>query len=199
PAAPFRGLVTALALLLALLALALVAVGRVPSARASLARAISRLGADRHGRLTGFIRTAGRELSGVRCTPRTIGASLTAALLNWITDCACLVTAILAVAGNVPWRGVLVAYAIAQIAANLPITPGGIGIVEGTLSLLLVAYGMPTSTAVAAVLLYRIISFWIFVPVGWATAGALLVLQRKDRAQLPWIRARAQKPEPSAA
>ncbi|MBV9049028.1 MAG: UPF0104 family protein, partial [Solirubrobacterales bacterium] len=100
---------------------------------------------------------------------------------------------------NVPWRGVLVAYAIAQIAANLPITPGGIGIVEGTLSLLLVAYGMPTSTAVAAVLLYRIISFWIFVPVGWATAGALLVLQRKDRAQLPWIRARAQKPEPSAA
>jgi uncharacterized membrane protein YbhN (UPF0104 family) len=68
---------------------------------------------------------------------------------------------------------------VAQIAENLPITPGGIGVVEGTLSLLLVAYGMPTDTAVAAVLLYRIISFWVLVPVGWLTAGGLVVVQRR--------------------
>ncbi len=131
PAAPFRGLVTALALLLALIALALVAVVRVPSARAAVARAMARLRANRSGRLTGFARTTARELSGVRY--------------------------------------------------------------------LLVAYGMPTGTAVAVVLLYRIISFWIFVPVGWVIAGALLVLQRKDHAQVPSIRLRARKPEPSAA
>jgi uncharacterized membrane protein YbhN (UPF0104 family) len=105
--------------------------------------------------------------------PRVVVAGLGAALCNWLTDCACLVAAILAVGGHVPWTAVLVIYAVGQVAANLPITPGGVGVVEGTLSLLLVAYGMPSATAVAAVLLYRLISFWILVPIGWASAAAI--------------------------
>ncbi len=185
PAAPFRTLATALALLVILCAVAVLVILRVPVARSSLGGALTKLRGDRHGRLAELVRRGTSELAGVRCTPRTLMASLGAALLNWITDCACLVAAILAVAGQVPWRGVLVAYALAQVAANLPITPGGIGIVEGTLSLLLVAYGMPTGTAVAAVLLYRIISFWIFVPIGWATAGVMIALQRGYRPD--WI------------
>lgn len=196
PAAPFRTLATGLAVFLLLIALGLVAALRLPSARAALGRVVRKLPATPSGRVAELIRESRRELSGVRCTPRILAASLGAALLNWITDCACLVAAILAVAGHVPWRGVLVAYAIAQVAENLPITPGGIGIVEGTLSLLLIAYGMPTGTAVAAVLLYRIISFWIFVPIGWAVAGVLIVLQRRDRAHSSWIRVPASSPAP---
>ena len=105
--------------------------------------------------------------------PRVAGAALGAALCNWLTDCACLVAAILAVGGHVPWTGVLVIYAVGQVTANLPITPGGVGVVEGALSLLLVAYGVPTGASVAAVLLYRLISFWILVPIGWASAAAM--------------------------
>jgi uncharacterized membrane protein YbhN (UPF0104 family) len=114
---------------------------------------------------------------------RSLIASVAAASCNWLLDCGCLVLSILAVAGQVPWQGVLVAYAVGQLAQQLPITPGGIGVVEGTLTLLLVGYGMHTSTALAAVLLYRIISFWTLVPIGWAVVGAIVLgHRRQDRA-----------------
>ena len=65
-----------------------------------------------------------------------------------------------------PWQGILVAYGLAQLLVALPFTPGGFAIVEGGLTAALVAYGMITETALAATLLYRIISFWLLVPVG---------------------------------
>ena len=48
----------------------------------------------------------------------------------WLESCACLVACILAVHGHVPWRGILVAYALTQVLASIPLTPGGIGVVE---------------------------------------------------------------------
>lgn len=112
--------------------------------------------------------------------PREVIEALTASLGNWLADCGCLVLSIVAVGGHVPWSGLLVVYGVTQLAVNLPITPGGIGVVEGTLSLLLVAYHIPAATAVAAVLLYRIISFWVLVPLGWAAAGALVWQGRRE-------------------
>jgi hypothetical protein len=55
----------------------------------------------------------------------------------------------------------------------LPLTPGGLAVVEGSLAALLVAYGMPTGAAVAATLLYRVIGFWALVPIGWTFYAAL--------------------------
>jgi hypothetical protein len=127
--------------------------------------------------------------AGVRISRRLFAAGFVPGLLNWAFDCGCLVCSILAVSGHVPWQGVLVAYGVGQIAANLPLTPGGIGVVEGTMSMLLVAYGMHSGTALAAVLLYRIISFWSLVPIGWAFVGALG--RRRGPATLPAARARA--------
>lgn len=126
--------------------------------------------------------------------PRVLAAAFVAAAANWALDCGCLIGAILAVSGHVPWEGVLVAYGAAQIAQNLPITPGGIGVVEGSLTLLLVAYGMHSPTALAAVLLYRVISFWILVPIGWGAVGAILIKDR--RAEAPPVA--APRPAPLA-
>lgn len=47
------------------------------------------------------------------------------------------------------------------------ITPGGVGITEGTVGLVLVASGLRTGQALAAVLLYRLISFWLVASAGW--------------------------------
>ena len=93
---------------------------------------------------------------------------------NWAADCPCLLLAFAAVHAPIPWRGLLVAYGAAQVASNLPITPGGLGVVEGSLTVALVAFGGSTEETVAAVLLYRIVSFWLTMPIGWA---AWLVLQ----------------------
>ncbi len=101
---------------------------------------------------------------------------------NWITNMGCLVCAILTIQAHVPWRGILVVYGLTQLAAVLPLTPGGLAVVEGSLSALLIAYGMGSGDAVAATLLYRVVGFWAPVPVGWVLYVLLTRrLARADR------------------
>ena len=95
---------------------------------------------------------------------------------NWVLDCGCLALSFLAIGAGIPWRGLLLAYGAGQLAANLPITPGGLGVVEGSLTIALVQFGgraRAEASTVAAVFLYRILSFWAELPVGWATWGVL--------------------------
>ena len=61
---------------------------------------------------------------------------------------------------------VLLAYAVAGLLALIPITPGGLGIVEAGLSALLILAGVPGVDAVVATLAYRIISYWLPILVG---------------------------------
>ncbi len=100
------------------------------------------------------------------------------AMAAWLGDAACLVASFLAVHAPIPWRGVLLAYGVAQLLAVLPFTPGGFGIVEGGLAVVLVAYGAPHVTTVAAVLVYRLIAYWLAIAVGWLTVGLLSVRRR---------------------
>ena len=53
----------------------------------------------------------------------------------------------------------------------MPITPGGLGFVESGLTALLVVIGVPVDVSVIATLLYRLVSFWLPIPIGvlaWA-------------------------------
>lgn len=129
-------------------------------------------------RMTGAVARVTRRLSEVRPNRRQVAAALGWSLANWICDCSCLVMSFLAVGSPVPWRGLLLAYGAGQLAANLPITPGGLGVVEGSLTIALVAYGGAQASTVAAVLVYRIISFWASLPVGWVSWAVLTALGR---------------------
>lgn len=100
------------------------------------------------------------------------------ALANWLYDALVLVAALEALRVPVPWRGILVVYGLTQVSASLPVTPGGLGVVEGSMAALLIAYGVHAPEAFATVLLYRIISFWGLVPVGW---GAFVSLELGGR------------------
>ena len=88
-------------------------------------------------------------------------------LVNWLADAGVLAMSVLAVGSPVPWRALLLIYGIATVVGSVGITPGGIGIVEGTLCLGLVRAGLPGSQALAAVLLYRLVSFWLVTATGW--------------------------------
>jgi pimeloyl-ACP methyl ester carboxylesterase/uncharacterized membrane protein YbhN (UPF0104 family) len=88
-------------------------------------------------------------------------------LVNWLADAAVLVVSIRAAGGPVPWNDLLVVYGSGVAAQSLNITPGGLGVAEGTLSLALVATGLRASQALAAVLLYRFASFWLVALAGW--------------------------------
>ena len=61
---------------------------------------------------------------------------------------------------------VLLAYAVAGLLALIPVTPGGLGIVEAGLSGLLILAGVDAGNAVVATLGYRVISYWLPIVVG---------------------------------
>jgi uncharacterized protein (TIRG00374 family) len=120
------------------------------------------------------------HLTTVSLSPRAVASILWWGVANWVLDCGCLALSFLAVGVGVPWKGLLLAYGAGQLAANLPITPGGLGVVEGSLTIALVAFGGAETSTVAAVLLYRIITFWGELPVGWGTWGALAWIARRS-------------------
>jgi uncharacterized protein (TIRG00374 family) len=68
----------------------------------------------------------------------------------------------------VPLRALVATYAIAQIVAVIPLLPGGGGTVEASLVLGFAAFGHTSGSVVAGVVLYRLISNWGLVPIGWA-------------------------------
>lgn len=67
----------------------------------------------------------GDVLANVSLGRKGWGVAFLWMLLYWISDMACLAIAFFAVGALLPWQGLLIAYAAGQLAALLPITPGG--------------------------------------------------------------------------
>ena len=115
-----------------------------------------------------------RRLSGPESEPaRRTGADhllgmLTLGLLNWLFDVAVLFATLAALGETLPVRTVVVAYTLGQLVSAIPILPGGGGSVEATIAAGLIVAGGATTNVVAAVVLYRIMSAWSLVPLGWA-------------------------------
>ena len=120
-------------------------------------------------------------MTAVRLTWGQIGRIITWGTVNWLLDCACFAMMFLALGAPIPWKGLLLAYGAGQLAASLPITPGGLGVVEGSITVALVAFGGPEASTAYAVLLYRIISFWMILVVGWLFIGQLALQVRRGR------------------
>jgi uncharacterized protein (TIRG00374 family) len=123
-----------------------------------------------------------RQLRMVRLTPAAGAAAFAILMLCWVADIAVLALAFRALHTTPPWTGLFLAYCAGQIAASVPMTPGGIGIVEGGMTLTLIAFGGAQTITLAAVLLYRLVVYWACIPAGGL---AWLVLQRTSRARVP--------------
>ncbi|GAB1689082.1 lysylphosphatidylglycerol synthase transmembrane domain-containing protein [Krasilnikovia sp. M28-CT-15] len=115
-------------------------------------------------RVVGQARQAARDVRSVGL--RDWAATIAYAAVNWLLDLACLVAAARAMHVSVPWRHLATAYLAVQIARQIPLTPGGIGLIEASLLTALVAGGIPEAGAAAVVLAYRLISFWLILPPG---------------------------------
>jgi uncharacterized protein (TIRG00374 family) len=92
--------------------------------------------------------------------------SLLAAVGRWTFDYLSLLTALVAI-GAEPRAGlVLLAFCGAQVLAQIPVTPGGLGFVEAGLTAMLALAGVSPGDAVLATFAYRLFSYWMALPLG---------------------------------
>jgi putative heme transporter len=145
----------------------------------------------------GQIMTAWAErLGSLQLAPSGWMTVTSLGVVNWLADAAVLVVSIRAAGAPVPWNDLLLVYGSGVAAQSLNITPGGLGVAEGTLSLALVATGLRASQALAAVLLYRLASFWLVALAGWlvlwflrsrkAQSAHHSAARQASRAGTPW-------------
>ena len=128
------------------------------------------------------MRRAERSLRDMECYRPSAGVwfrCFAVATCNWTFDSVVLVSALLTVGGPVPWSAVLLCYAAAQLLVELPITPGGLGVVEGGLTELLTRFHVGVTQATAGTLMYRAVSYWLLVLVGWVAAAWLAARHRR--------------------
>jgi glycosyltransferase 2 family protein len=90
----------------------------------------------------------------------------------------CLQVSVLAVGAHAPFFAVAVVFLTGQAIGSVVPTPGGLGAIEIALSgaLTTIAH-VPVAFALSAVLLFRLLTFWLPIPIGWV---AMNYLQRHD-------------------
>jgi uncharacterized membrane protein YbhN (UPF0104 family) len=110
-----------------------------------------------------------KQLAGIRLRWPQYAEVFGLAVLNWLGDAACLAFAIRATGQPVPWTGLLLAYGAGAVAGSTGVTPGGFLIVETALTAALAAAGMAQARALAAVLAYRLVNFWMILLGGGIT------------------------------
>ena len=82
---------------------------------------------------------------------------------------------------ELPIFGAMAVFAASQLIGGLPGTPGGLGITEFGMGVVLAAYGFPASSTVAPILVYRVVSYW--VPAGLSLLAGGSTFLKSDEAK----------------
>jgi putative heme transporter len=127
-------------------------------------------------------------VSRIRPRGRHWVAALVWAAADWGADAACLALCLLAVGTPVPTlAGIVGAYVAGVAATQLAFTPAGLGVTEAAITAALMAHGSPAHAALAAVLLFRLLSPGLNTAIG-AVVGVVRPLcdrRRTEPTQLP--------------
>jgi uncharacterized membrane protein YbhN (UPF0104 family) len=107
------------------------------------------------------------RLSDLVTTPARLAQALLGALALNAAYIAALWFAVRAFHGPFALAGAAVVYLTGAAIGSVAPTPGGLGAVELALSTGLAAFGVPSTAAVSGVLLFRLATFWLPVPLGW--------------------------------
>lgn len=144
-------------------------------------------------RLSGLVRSIAGDLCTLGHDRRRLVLAVLFALGNWIFDAASLWVMLAAFGHQLALGPLLTVYGVASIIALLPLTPGGIGLVEGITVPALVGFGVPQSAALLGVIGWRVFEYWLPIPVG-AGAYVSLRLSRHRRAALKHRAAKSNPP-----
>jgi uncharacterized protein (TIRG00374 family) len=117
------------------------------------------------------------RLLDVAQQPVKLARGIGGALLLSLSYILCLAACVAAFGRSVPIASIAVVYLTGSAIGSILPTPGGLGGVEAALTAGLTAAGLPGAVAVSAVLLFRLLTFWLPVPFGWA---AMTYLEREQ-------------------
>ncbi|WP_307848766.1 lysylphosphatidylglycerol synthase transmembrane domain-containing protein [Microbispora oryzae] len=110
-------------------------------------------------------------------SPRKVAEAVGGTLLLTISFVICLSCCVRAFGGDISFTAVAVVFLAGNAIGSAAPTPGGLGAVETALSLGLTVAGLANPVATSAVLLFRLMTFWLPVLPGWASFA---YLQRHD-------------------
>jgi len=133
-------------------------------------------------RLEAAVRQASATASTMARDKHVLFWALFWASLNWLLDAASLWCFVAAFGSTVNPVELFAAYGIANVAGALPVTPGGLGVVDSAAPLLLVGFGVTRSVATLGVICWRLVNFWLPIPVG---ALSYVSLKVKPGAECP--------------
>jgi len=125
------------------------------------------------GRFLPVIRRVVPRVVAIFQEPRKVVTLFAGALMLDMSFVAALTCATRAFAATPSVAAVAVVYFAGAIIGSAVPTPGGLGGVEAALSAGLVAVGLTASVAVSSVLLFRLCTYWLPIPFGWASLNYL--------------------------
>ncbi len=125
------------------------------------------------GRFLPVVRRVVPRIVAIFQDPRKVVTLFAGALLLDLSFVAALTCATRAFGATPSVPAVAVVYFAGAIIGSAVPTPGGLGGVEAALSAGLVALGLDASIAVSAVLLFRLCTYWLPIPFGWASLNYL--------------------------
>jgi uncharacterized protein (TIRG00374 family) len=111
-----------------------------------------------------FVGMVADQLDEYRSRRGRIIVAVALAGANWLLDVAALWVFLLAFGFSEDLRHLLVAYSLACLVGLVPITPGGLGIIEGVLVPTIVGFGTPQGIALLGVLTWRLAQYWLPMP-----------------------------------
>ncbi|NCZ92400.1 MAG: UPF0104 family protein, partial [Actinobacteria bacterium] len=117
-------------------------------------------------RAADVLRHMGNRLQGLASEPGLLWRVLMWAAVNWLLDAAALWVFLRAFGASLDLDALIVSFGLANIMSVVPITPGGLGIVEGIYIPTLIGFGLTRNTATVGVLSYRIAQYWVPILVG---------------------------------
>ena len=163
-------------------AIALMLAVRHPGKAVALARsATRRLSVAHQDSVAAFVEAVVVAVSAFAADRRRFGAAVFWGLINWLLDAAALWVFLVAFGFHPTPGHLLLGYGLANILALVPITPGGLGVIEGVLVPTLVALGATYDVAVLGVTAWRLVQFWMPIPLGGLSALSLMAAWHAGR------------------
>lgn len=120
-----------------------------------------------HDKIWTFLRSAGTAMARLARSPRHLALTGVGALGGPLVQIVALWLCVHALGGELPFVQVGAVYLGGHLVASAAPVPGGLGALEAALIAGLSALGMPVGAAASAVLIYRLLTYWLTVPVGW--------------------------------